>query len=119
MKNDFAGSDNFHENNVYAYVGQGFGICNQLEGHADTFANNIVWQTKDGNYANGACTDPAKTVVHNNTIFSPTGAITECGMSLAAWQAQGNDPGTTAQAYVNDSVLIAYGYKVLGLGSSD
>merc|ERR1719428_252494 len=35
MKNDFGGHDNHHYNNVYAYVGQGLGVCGQQPGHED------------------------------------------------------------------------------------
>ena len=42
-----------------------------------------------------------KSVMGNNTVYSPTGNVTECGMSLVAWQAQGNDLGTTAHAYAD------------------
>ena len=42
MKNDYGGHDNFAHDNVYAFVGQGFGICGQLAGHADAFYNNQV-----------------------------------------------------------------------------
>ena len=45
------------------------------------------------------CSGAGKSVLGNNTVFSPTGNITECGASLAAWQAAGNDAGTTAAAY--------------------
>eukprot|EP01116_Phalansterium_solitarium_P023012 TRINITY_DN785_c0_g1_i1.p1 TRINITY_DN785_c0_g1~~TRINITY_DN785_c0_g1_i1.p1 ORF type:complete len:881 (-),score=338.00 TRINITY_DN785_c0_g1_i1:265-2871(-) len=116
MKNDYGGHDNHHHDNVYAFVGQGFGICSQLDGHEDFFYSNTVVQTRDGNYANGACSDPGMTVVYNNTVYSPTGAITECGMSLKQWQAKGNDPGTVAIAgYPTDEQLIAWSRAVLGL----
>jgi hypothetical protein len=116
-KNDFGGHDNHAHDNVYAYVGQGFGICGQLAGHVDFFVNNIVVQDNDGNYANGACSGDGKTVVGNNTIYTPTGRVTECGTSLAQWQAQGNDPGTTNHSYADltDAMLLGYARNVLGM----
>ena len=79
--------------------------------------NNIVVQDNDGNYANGACSGDGKTVVGNNTIYTPTGRVTECGTTLAAWQAQGNDPGTTNHSYADltDAVLLGYARNVLGM----
>ena len=43
---------------------------------------------QDGDYAKPICSGRGKNVLGNNSIFSPTGAITECGATLAAWQAQ-------------------------------
>ena len=119
MKNDFGGHDNFAHDNVYLYVGQGFGICNQWSGHEDYFYNNHVIQNNDGNYANGACTDGdphnAKTIVYNNTIYTPAAHVTECGMTLAEWQAKGNDPMTTANVYPDDATLLGLARNVLGM----
>jgi hypothetical protein len=101
-----------HHANVYAYMNSGFGICNQLKGHPDQYYNNSVVITRDGNYGDGAqCTTTASadaTVVHDNVVFTPTGAVTECGMSLAAWQAASpaNDPGTVARAWPADAELL-------------
>ncbi len=53
------------------------------------FYNNKVILQRDGNYGNGACSGSGMTTVYGNQVFSPTGAITECGMSLAEWQAKG------------------------------
>ena len=106
MKNDFDGHDNHHHNNIYAYVGKGFGICGQREGHEDYYYNNTVVMTRDGDYGNPKCSGPGKTVVHDNHIFTPTGKVTECGMSLSDWQKQGNDPGSTAAAFPEDNMLL-------------
>ena len=40
MKNDFGGHDNWHTDNVYAYVGQGPGLTGTLDGHEDHFERN-------------------------------------------------------------------------------
>jgi len=115
MKNDFGGHDNVHHNNLYAYVGKGFGICSQLPGHEDYFYNNTVVMTADGNYGGGACSGDAITVVHDNSIYTPHGNVTECGYPLAEWQAKGNDPGTTAAPYPSDDVLLSLSKELLGL----
>ena len=106
MKNDFGGHDNWHFNNIYAYVGRGFGIVGQLEGHEDYFCNNTVVMTRDGDYGNPQCTDPGKTIVHDNHIYTPNGQVTECKMTLAEWQSKGNDKGTTAAKWPDDKTLL-------------
>ena len=63
--------------------------------------------TEDGNYGNPTCSGDGKTVLHDNKIYSPTGKVTECKMSLVDWQAKGNDPGTTASTLPEDNDLIA------------
>jgi len=107
MKNNFGGHDNRHFNNVYAYVGTGFKITSQKKGHEDYFYNNTVVMTSDGDYGNPTCSGDGKTVLHDNKIYSPTGKVTECKMSLADWQAKGNDPGTTAAPFPQDDDLIS------------
>ena len=117
MKNDFGGHDNHHFENIYAYVGKGFGICSQLKGHEDYFYNNTVVMTSDGDYGNPTCSGDGKTVLHDNKIYSPSGKVTECKMSLADWQAKGNDPGTTAGSFPADDDLIAMMKKRLSISS--
>ena len=106
MKNDFGGHDNWHFNNIYAYVGRGFGINGQYPGHEDYFYNNSVVMTRDGDYGNPQCTDPGKTIVHDNRIYTPNGKVTECKMTLEEWQAKGNDQGTTAAKWPDDDALV-------------
>lgn len=73
----------------------------------------------DGNYGDGQqCTTTANadaTIVHNNKVFTPTGAVRECGMTLAAWQAAGNDPGTVAAPWPADDGLLTVAKAALGL----
>ncbi len=76
--------------------------------------------SKDGDYGNPAgCSDfgqgPNATTVFNNTVWSPTGAITECGMTLAAYQAKGGDPMSIGAAYPQDSVVLAIANNLMGL----
>ena len=115
MKNDFGGHDNRHYNNIYAYVDKGFGISQQLKGHEDYFYNNTVVMNNDGDYGNGKCSGDGMTVVHDNKIYTPTGKVTECGMSLGAWQAKGNDPGTTAGKLPDDDTLVKMIQQLLGI----
>jgi len=115
MKNDFGGHDNIHHNNLYAYIGKGFGICPQVEGHLDGFYNNTVVLRADGAYTDGTCGGPTAPIVHDNAVYSPTGNVTECGMSLSKWQAEGNDPGSTAAPLPDDETLIALATQLLGL----
>ena len=70
-----------------------------LPGHEQHLVNNTCILERDGDYGLPICSGSGKSIMGGNSIFSPTGAITECGMPLAQWQAQGNDPGTTASAY--------------------
>ena len=115
MKNDFGGHDNHHHDNIYAYVGRGFGICAQLPGHEDYFYNNTVVLNGDGAYGSGACSGDAMPVVHDNKIFSPNANISECGMPLAKWQSMGHDHGTTAAKWPDDDQLVQWIKDTLSL----
>ena len=117
MKNDFGGHDNHHYNNIYAYVGRGFGINGQLDGHEDYFYNNTVVMTGTGDYGNPTCDGQGKTVLHDNRIYNKDGKVTECKMSLADWQAKGNDPGTTGAVWPDDDVLVQMTKQLLDLPS--
>ena len=48
-------------------------------------------------------------------VKPPTGKVTECGMSLADWQAKGNDPGTVASTWPSDDQLVMMTQKLLSL----
>ena len=118
MKSDFGGHDNNHEKNVYAYVNSAFGICNQLKGHPDRFHDNHVVSSATSYGGGQQCTTTASvdaTVVHDNTMYTPTGAFSECGTTLANWQAQGGDSGTVALPTPDDATLLALARGVLGM----
>lgn len=118
MKNDFGGHSNVHHDNVYAYIGHGFGIVKQDPGFADYFYNNHVVQSDTSEYGDPQCTSTstaAKTVVYNNTIYTPTGTVNECGMPLAEWVAKGNDPGSSVHPYPADDTLLGLAKDVLEL----
>mmetsp|Transcript_4055 Transcript_4055/g.6173 ORF Transcript_4055/g.6173 Transcript_4055/m.6173 type:complete len:357 (-) Transcript_4055:62-1132(-) len=107
MKNDFGGHDNHHYNNIYAYVDHGLGICEQLDGHEDYFYGNkvVMTGTKVGSFA---CTGTGRPVIYNNEYYTTTGNVTECGMPLAAWQAQGNDHGSKVKSLPADGMVIQW-----------
>jgi hypothetical protein len=123
LKSDFGGHDNFHVANLDLFFAKGFGIDDALEGHADAYADNWLYLATTAastNYGDGQRCSPGGglgvTDVRNNTVWTPSGtAITECGMSLSAWQAQGGDPGTTASAYPDDAVVLGIARQLLGL----
>ena len=115
MKNHVGGHDNHHYNNIYAYVGIGFHINPTYNGHEDYFYNNTVVMNVPGDYGTPVCNGTGKTVVHDNHIYNPTGKVTECGKSLADWQAAGNDPGTTASTFPDDEALIAMIRQLLSI----
>ncbi len=119
LKSDFGGHDNSHHHNLDLFFHQGFSIVDALPGHADAYHSNILYQMVDGDYGTGQqCVGDSShgaTIVFNNTIYSPTGTITECGVSLAAWQAQGHDAGTTAQVWPDDGIILDTARQLLGL----
>ncbi len=87
-----------------------------LDGHEDSFFNNTIVMLNDGDYAKPICSGEGASLVGGNTIFSPTGAINECGMSVQAWQAAGHDAGTVVVGRLpTDQELLAAGKRALGL----
>ena len=71
--------------------------------------------TRVGDYGNTKCTDPGKTVVHDNRIYTPSAKVTECSMSLTDWQAIGNDPNTEAGMWPDDGVLVKMVQQLLDI----
>jgi hypothetical protein len=112
MKNDFGGHDNHHFNNIYAYVDTGLNVCDQLEGHEDYFYSNKVIMTGD-ELGGFKCSGPGKTVIQNNTYYTSSGDVQECGMSLADWQKQGEDKGSTVMKYPDDDMIIHWARELL------
>merc|ERR1712196_63035 len=94
MKNDFGGHDNYHHDNIYAYVGQAIGFYDapMLDGHEDKFYNNKVVLT-GVKFGSATCTGTGATQIHDNEYFTSTGAIEECGEDLSKWQGEGHDKG--------------------------
>lgn len=118
LKSDFGGHSNYHHDNLDLFWSAGFGICAQLPGFQDAYYGNYLWLGKDGNYGGGqACrgAPDAITKVGGNTVWSPTGAITECGATLAQWQAAGGDPGTFAGPWPTDDIVLIHAKQILGV----
>lgn len=120
LKNDFQGHDNIWTDNVIAYItqyaahnGYGGSLADQLDGHEDQLLRNTVVLTHDGDYALPICSGQGKTILGNNTVYTPTGTVTECGQTLTQWQANGGDPGTVATA-----VTAAVPDALIGIGRS-
>lgn len=116
LPQDFGGHSNFHHDNLDLFWSSGFGIAPALPGYQDGYYGNYLYQAKDGNYGGGQnCDLAAGTIVGGNTVWTPTGAVTECGKTLAAFQATGGDPGTTAGPYPADSVVLSLAKTLMGL----
>lgn len=116
MKNDFGGHDNHHSNNVYAYAGQALGVCGMIDGHEDVFQNNRVVLTGT-NVGGPQCSAPGKTKMANNSYYTPSGDVSECGSSLADWQAKdptNNEPGSSVAKTPSSGVIIGWARSVLG-----
>ncbi len=117
LKSNFGGHDIHHHKNVYSYINEGFHIITtQQKGHNNMFYDNDIVLNKDGDYGTGqACSGDGKTIVHDNKIYTPNGKVTECGKDLAKWQAEGNDPGTTAEKWPTDKDFLEMIKNVLNL----
>lgn len=128
LKADFEGHDNWWSNNAVLWVGLGLhngygGVVGTpgegyVQGHQPRFWNNQVVLNSDGNYAMPVCSGVGATFMWNNQVYSPTGNITECGMSLSKWQGQGNDPNTTASVYPTVDTMIGWGKALLFSGAN-
>jgi hypothetical protein len=125
LKSDFGGHDNLHHDNLDLFYSQGYGIVQQLPGHADSYVNNILYldpgKTGALSYGGGQVCTATPTaaqspVVGNNTLWVPAGVtINECGMPLAQYQAAGGDVGTTVAAWPADAEVLAVAKTVLGM----
>ena len=54
----------------------------------------------------------------HNSIFTPSGSIVACNLSLADFQRQGFDPGTTAAPLPAASEVVGWAAGLLGLGGA-
>merc|ERR1712232_793509 len=73
--------DNFHHDNIYAYVGGGPHVCPTLPGHEDYFYNNKVVLTQSLTTGSPQCKEP-RTVMHDNQYFTSSGKVSECDKPL-------------------------------------
>jgi hypothetical protein len=149
QKADMADHDNYHRENLYAYIGLCY--CDMGGGevtnasHRDYHQNNTCIQLHDAaeyasvrcefaadnrtlpdctNTSEPACTnhteDGTQPYFSGNTIYNPSGKTGQCGMPLAAWQALGNDPGTTVHGPIpSKEAILAMARTTLGLGAGE
>lgn len=52
-------------------------------------------------------------IVHDNAYYTPSGSISECKMDLKAWQAKGNDKGSSVQKTPSDEMIIGWAKTLL------
>lgn len=113
LKSDFGGHSNYHHDNLDLFFAAGYkaqGTGTQLTGYEDGYYDNYLYMPGDGNYGSGS------PIVRGNTIWSPTGNVTEGGKPLKEFQKDDpvhNDPGTVADAYPEDRVVLFVAKKTL------
>merc|ERR1712019_81196 len=117
MKNDFGGHDNHHFDNIYAYIGRAMGVTGTLDGHEDYFYNNKVVMTGT-DVGNINCKD-VKTVLKDNSYFTPDGTLSECGGNLSQAQANGFDIGSTVASTPSDDDILGWASELLGIGAQE
>lgn len=114
VKQPFGGAQLHYARNIHAYVGVGYHLFHPPDPKSWSFTNNTLLQSVDGDYGvNTVCEGPGATVLGGNAVSSPTAHVTECGESLEAWVAAGNDPGSTAGLYPSDEAVIAAAWGIL------
>lgn len=116
LKNDFGGHDNHHFRNIYAYAGHCWGDgAKQIDGHEDyIYDNRCVLGGSD--VGSVTCSGTGKSVLYNNKYYNEKGEVTECGSSLADWQAKDpkNDPGSKVSKLPDDMIIIGWAEELLG-----
>jgi len=111
MKNDFGGHDNYHFDNIYAFVGQALGVVSTLPGHEDRFYNNSAILTGE-NVGDPQC-GGARTQMSGNRYFTTDGKISLCGKSLADAQKDGIDVGSTVASIPSDDAILSWAKAML------
>lgn len=115
MKNDFGGHDNRHYGNIYAYVGLALAVTDTLEGHEDYFyENRVVLDPGHVDVGRPMCTG-VKTIMGNNSYYTSTGKLTECGKSLADAQKDGMDQGSTVSSIPSDDAILGWARELLSM----
>ena len=92
------------------------GVCAQKPGHTDAFYNNTcLINSAAPEYAsfNPGIGGDAWPEMHDNRVYTLDGNASESGGSIASWQAQGVDVGTTIARMPSDDAIIAMGRAVL------
>eukprot|EP00928_Gymnodinium_smaydae_P031890 TRINITY_DN23259_c0_g1_i1.p1 TRINITY_DN23259_c0_g1~~TRINITY_DN23259_c0_g1_i1.p1 ORF type:complete len:828 (+),score=100.29 TRINITY_DN23259_c0_g1_i1:55-2538(+) len=117
LKSDFAGHDNWHHNNVYAFLKNTcLGVGSFLPGHEDAFFNNTCIMMDSCRYASLDCGSAALPRMHDNRIFSPNGLEPSvCGKAFSEWQASGQDKDSSVGPWPTSDVLVQLGAATLGM----
>ena len=55
--------------------------------------------------------------MHDNRVYTPDGKASESGKSIAEWQAQGHDLGTTVGTMPSDDEILAVARSLLQMDS--
>ena len=99
MKNDFGGHDNWHHHNLYYNGLDGSAcVCAQKPGHEDRFYSNTCLMTNNGSYADfePGVGGPARPIMHDNRVFTPTGEASEKEGATCAASPRGRRWATTS-----------------------
>ena len=85
-----------------------------LDGHEDNFSGNKVVVTGT-TVGSPNCEAPGKTVMGNNSYYTSTGEISECGGTLEQWMAKGNEVGSSVAKTPKDATIIGWAAEKLGI----
>eukprot|EP01083_Nonionella_stella_P316553 1148432_1 len=113
MKSDFDGNNNYHYQNVYAYIGNNaYGFGGGDTGAYNEFRNNSVVFRGSGGYKS-TCIDVPGFVAMGNSLYNPTGKMNVCNTTLEQWVQSGHDPGTTISTMPKDEDVIQWAKDIL------
>jgi hypothetical protein len=116
MKSDFGGHDNVHQHNFY-YSSNNCMVPrahSNRTGHTDAFfENTCVINAVSPQYAVFWGDTTSAPVMHDNAVYTQDGKAGESGRSIAEWQAEGHDLGTTVGKIPGDEVLISVAKGIL------
>jgi len=93
------------------------GVTGTLVGHEDYFYGNKVVLTN--NKVGGVQCKDAKTVLKDNSYFTPDGTLIECGGNLSQAQVQGFDVGSTVATTPSDDDILVWASELLGIGAQE
>merc|ERR1712232_1214023 len=119
LKADFGGHDNHHFGNIYAYVGRALSDTRTQPGHAANFyENKVVMSGTDIGRVQCENAGDARTVMHDNQYWTPSGTATLCGGSLAEAQAKGMDKGSTvSKGTPSDDTILGWASSLLSFST--
>ena len=89
-------------------------MCGTTEGHEDYFYGNKVVLT--GTDVGGPQCNAPMTVMHDNSYFTSSGDIKECGKSLGDLVKSGkSEKGSTVAKLPTDDTIIGWAKTTLGV----